>query len=274
MLRVISLGAGVQSTTMALMAAAGEIGPMPDCAIFADTGSEPTPVYEHLRWLMSHNILPFPVHITGKKTALHDDLMAGTNSGEKRRYAAIPAFLDSDGDAGMGRRQCTREYKIDPLVKKQRELLGYAPRKRIPKGSCEVWIGISTDEAVRMKPSHNSWSVHRWPLIEKGMNRWDCLQWLRRNGFPEPPKSACTFCPYRSNMEWRYLRDVDPAGWQQAVDVDRAIRGDVSAYARDLKATPYLHRSLVPLEDVDLSTAEERGQPDLFNNECEGMCGV
>lgn len=39
-LRALSLGAGVQSTTMALMAAHGEIGPMPDCAIFADTGAK------------------------------------------------------------------------------------------------------------------------------------------------------------------------------------------------------------------------------------------
>ena len=62
-LRAISLGAGVQSTTMALLAAHGEIGPMPDCAIFADTGWEPKAVYEHLEWLMSGNVLPFPVHI-------------------------------------------------------------------------------------------------------------------------------------------------------------------------------------------------------------------
>ena len=38
-LRIISLGAGVQSTTMALMAAHGEITPMPHCAIFALTGA-------------------------------------------------------------------------------------------------------------------------------------------------------------------------------------------------------------------------------------------
>jgi len=38
MKHVISLGAGVQSSTMALMAAAGEITPMPDCAIFAGNG--------------------------------------------------------------------------------------------------------------------------------------------------------------------------------------------------------------------------------------------
>jgi hypothetical protein len=40
-LRVLSLGAGVQSTTLALLAAHGEVGPMPDCAIFADTRWEP-----------------------------------------------------------------------------------------------------------------------------------------------------------------------------------------------------------------------------------------
>ena len=39
MLEVISLGAGVQSTTMALMAAHGEIEPIPDYAVLADTGA-------------------------------------------------------------------------------------------------------------------------------------------------------------------------------------------------------------------------------------------
>jgi hypothetical protein len=46
-LTVLSLGAGVQSTTLALMAAQGEIQPLPDCAIFADTGWEPATVYRH-----------------------------------------------------------------------------------------------------------------------------------------------------------------------------------------------------------------------------------
>ena len=63
MLEVISLGAGVQSTTMALMAAHGEIEPMPDYAVFTDTGAEPTAVYKHLEWLRSPNVLPFPVEV-------------------------------------------------------------------------------------------------------------------------------------------------------------------------------------------------------------------
>ncbi len=275
MMIALSLGAGVQSTTMALMAAHGELGPMPDAAIFADTGSEPGPVYEHLRWLMSANVLPFPVHIVGKPTSLHADLLRGTNSVGRRRYAAIPAFLDRGTEPrGMGRRQCTKEYKIEPLIKKQRELLGYAPRKRIPANSIEIWIGISTDEAIRMKPSFNRWATNRWPLIEKRMSRWDCTLWLERNGYPVPPKSACTFCPFRSDLEWRALRDSDPIGWQQAVEVDNAIRGNTSGYARDLKFKPFLHSSLKPLDQVDLSTSSERGQPDMFNNDCEGMCGL
>jgi hypothetical protein len=62
-LNILSLGAGVQSTTLALMAAHGEIGPMPDCAIFADTQAEPGHVYRHLEWMRSPNVLPYPVHI-------------------------------------------------------------------------------------------------------------------------------------------------------------------------------------------------------------------
>lgn len=262
---------------MALMAAHGEIGPMPDYAIFADTGSEPKPTYDHLEWLSSGNVLPFPVLRVGKETSLYGDLMRGTNSGGKRRYASIPAFLDRGPTEreGMGRRQCTKEYKIEPLMKKQRELLGYGPRRRIPRNSMEVWIGISLDEAIRMKPARVTWQVNRWPLIEKQMSRWDCLQWLERNGYPKPPKSACTFCPFRSDAEWRALRDNGhPEDFQQAVEVDREIRGNQSGYARDLHFTPYLHRSLKPLDQVDLSTSEERGQPDLFNNDCEGMCGL
>lgn len=87
-LRVLSLGAGVQSTTLALMAAHGEIGPMPDCAIFADTGWEPKAVYEHLAWLMSPNVLPFPVHIVSAGD-IRADLVAGAHG---KRWASIPAF--------------------------------------------------------------------------------------------------------------------------------------------------------------------------------------
>lgn len=268
-LRVISLGAGVQSTTMALMAAHGEIGPMPDCAIFADTGWEPRAVYEHLDWLSSANVLPFPVHRITRGN-IRDGIIAKQNA-TGQRFASVPWFVrGQDGSAGVGRRQCTREYKIEPLATAQRQLLGAAPRQRLPKGCVEVWIGISTDEAARMKPPYRRWQENRWPLIERRMNRWDCLQWLRRHDYPEPPKSACIGCPYHSDAHWREMRDNDPAAWQDAIAIDAIIR----APARGFRGEQFMHRSMVPLAEADLSTAEDRGQLNLFNNECEGMCGV
>ena len=46
-LRILSLGAGVQSSTLALMIEKGEI-PMVDAAIFADTQAESKETYEFL----------------------------------------------------------------------------------------------------------------------------------------------------------------------------------------------------------------------------------
>lgn len=259
-LRVISLGAGVQSTTLALMAARGDIGPMPDCAIFADTQWEPMATYDHLDWL--ETVLPFPVYRVSAGN-LRANAIDGVNlSGNK--YQEIPWFSAK----GLGKRQCTNKYKIEPLAKKQRELLGYEKRKRIPEGSCEVWIGISVDEIQRMKDARNKWQVNRWPLIEAGMTRRDCLRWMADQQYPTPPKSSCVGCPYKSNAQWREMRETQPAEWQDACEVDRAIRNT-------RRLTQYMHRSLKPLNEVDLSTPAERGQIEFgFLQECDGMCGV
>ena len=93
MLHIISLGAGVQSTTMALMAARGEIAPMPNCAIFADTGAEPLAVYRHLDWL--EGVLPFPVYRVSAGN-LRDEIV-GAMSGNNRMDARPPFFTNSGG---------------------------------------------------------------------------------------------------------------------------------------------------------------------------------
>ena len=59
MLRVLSLGAGVQSSTLALMIEKGEV-PMVNCAVFSDTMGEPKAVYEWLEWLKKQ--LSYPVY--------------------------------------------------------------------------------------------------------------------------------------------------------------------------------------------------------------------
>lgn len=258
MLTVLSLGAGVQSTTIALMAAHGDLA-MPDCAIFSDTGWEPAAVYKHLEWLIKE--LPFPVHKVDRGN-IRDDLMRCAEG----HWADIPAFVkNADGSVGVINRQCTKQYKIRPIRAKVRELLGIARQRSPDSPVCEQWIGISTDEAIRMKPSMEDWQVHKFPLIEMRMSRRDCLRWLSERQYQVPPKSSCIGCPYHSNDQWRALT---PDEFADAVEADRAIRNSWS------KGELFLHRQCVPLDQVDLSTAEDRGQLNLFNNECEGMCGV
>lgn len=262
----LSLGAGVQSSTLALMAAAGEIGPMPDAAIFADTQWEPAEVYRWLDWLEQQ--LPFPVYRVTNGNLREDALRKQNTTGG--RFASVPWHITMpDGTAAMGRRQCTAEYKLKPLVKERRRLLGYAPRTRIPIGSCVTWIGISIDEAARMKDSREKWNVNRWPLIERGMSRHDCLRWMERRGYATPPKSACIACPFHSDAGWRRIK-ADPAAWRDALEIDAAIRQP----ARGLRGEQFVHRSRKPLADVDLTTLEDHGQLNMFEHECEGMCGV
>lgn len=268
MLTVISLGAGVQSTTMALMAARGEIGPMPDAAIFADTGAEPKGVYRHLDWLEPR--LPFPVHRVSAGN-LRDEII-GAMQGRNRMDARPPFFTNT---GGMLHRQCTQDFKIIPIERKVRNLLGLRKGQRGPKHPVvEQWIGISSDEAMRMKPSRRSYIKHRWPLIELGMTRAACLRWNEERQYPRPPKSSCTFCPYHSDKQWRDLRDNDPEAFAEAVMIDATIRPGMPGPKRPPGVAWWVHRSLVPLDQVDLRTDAELGQPDLFGNECEGMCGV
>jgi hypothetical protein len=261
MMHIISLGAGVQSTTMSLMAAHGEITPMPDCAIFADTQWEPDSVYTHLGWLCKQ--LPFPVHIVTAGN-LREAVMSRSNT-TGGRFAAVPWFMKMpNGDDAMGRRQCTAEYKLRPIQKKIVELTG---GRR--KNSAEVWIGISTDEAIRCKPSRVQYIVNRWPLLENHINRNDCLAWLHRKGYPTPPRSACIGCPFHNDGYWRKLKLFGGKDWKNAIEVDEAIRVQPG-----FRGEQYMHRSLVPLKDVDLTTLEDAGQLNMFNNECEGMCGI
>lgn len=271
-LTAISLGGGVQSSTLALMAAAGEIAPMPDVAIFADTGWEPLAVYEHLDWLEAQ--LPFPVRRV-RKSNIREDLLAGTNS-TGQPFISIPLYSRSlDGKASVVRRQCTREYKITPIEQELRQLLGVGYRKQVPRDiTVEMWIGISLDEAPqRMKDSRLRWLSHAWPLVDLRMTRTDCHEWFAER-FPERalPRSACIGCPYHTNAEWREMRDSDPASWADAVFMDQYLRESSRAVRFD--GNLFLHNSRTPLDEVDFSPQNDPRQPTLFDEECEGMCGI
>lgn len=258
-IRTLGLGAGVQSTTLALMAARGEID-APDCAIFADTEDESAKTYEHLAWLRS--VLPFPIHVIKPATSLRQALMAGVDDG----VARIPWHV---GHGGMGGRNCTRNWKIRPIRRKTRELLGKGPRDYIAPNTVEHWIGISLDEITRITPSGCQFIHNRHPLIEARMSRRDCYTWLEERQYRIPPKSRCKYCPFQGNAGWRDLREI-PDEWEETVELDGWLR-EPAQVAR-FHGEMFLHHSRVPLSKADLSLAS--AGPDLFGQECQGMCGV
>lgn len=267
-LHIISLGAGVQSSAMALMAAAGEIGPMPHCAIFADTQAEPASVYAWLDWLEKQ--LPFPVHRVTKGNLEEASLRVRTSEGGKNYTKhAIPAFITDGAANGLMMRQCTADFKIEVIVREVARI-----RKGLGKPRVIQWIGISRDEMRRMKAARVSYIENHWPLVMMGIERRHCLEWMERKGFPKPPRSSCRFCPYHSDDEWRRLRDEEPAEFQAACDYEPKLQLAM-AQVSNFRGTPFLHRSLKPLKEVDFDAKPSNGgQGDLFLNECEGMCGV
>lgn len=261
MIHVISLGAGVQSSTMALMAAQGIITPMPTFAVFADTGDEPTEVYTWLDWLEQQ--LPFPVHRhRHPQGALSNALLAGYE------MARIPAFYRrKKGGFGMVQRQCTRNFKLRVIRRGVRQALGVGPRTKLPDRAVTQWIGISTDEADRMKPSDVRFTVHRHPLIEMDMTRDDCKEWVLASHGRLPPKSSCVQCPYKSDEQWR---EMTPDDFARACEIDDGLRTPERIQQFKGKVL-YLHRSCVPLR---MRPFDATMHPDLFSNECAGVCRV
>jgi hypothetical protein len=275
-LRILSLGAGVQSSTLALMIEKGQV-PMVDAAIFADVKGEPKAVYEWLAYLKTQ-ITKFPIHVVTWRN-LKQDILDAT----KGEYKAFPApFFTKNvetGKRGMLRRQCTADYKIKPVIQEIRRLLGLKKGEKRKAGTqVDLLMGISKDEIVRMRKNQLNYINNVYPLVEMEMRRSDCLTWMKEHRYPKPPRSACTFCPFHSTAEWRELKK-NKEEWAEVVAMDKAIRSqerfkEKNAGSDSLKDELYLHRKCIPIDEINFD--EEDKQADLFygmENECEGMCG-
>jgi hypothetical protein len=229
---VLSLGAGVQSTTVLLASLEGTL-PAYDAVIFADTGDEPAEVYRHLDRLRA---------LTAITTVSHgrlSDTVAAT-------FMPVPLYQGG----GMGRRQCTYQFKLRPIRSELR---------RRGFNTVDLAVCISTDEIERAKDSGLNWQRNVFPLLDLGWSRADCLAYLAQR-WPYPvPRSACVYCPLKGDREWLDLRENHPDDWAAAVAFDAAAR-----------PFGYVHRSKRPLDEVILRP-EDAGQLML---ECEGMCGV
>jgi hypothetical protein len=240
-LRIISLGWGVQSWTLAAMAALGEI-PKPDYAVHADTTHEMAGTYAHAEkwtpWLEDHGVPIVTVKAAEKSLA----------TAEWEKYPeglGIPAYSIElkTGSEGQIRRECTAHWKIMPLRRFARSIIG----KTSPE-CVEMWMGISLDEWQRMRTADVKYIKNVYPLVDRRRSRAYCVAWLEQHGLDVPPKSACTFCPYHNKDHWKRLKQAGGADWEEAVAVDGLIRN--LGRGRGTEFQNFVHPSRIPLEEA------------------------
>jgi hypothetical protein len=253
-LRVLSLGWGVQSFTLAAMSALGEL-PKLDLIIHADTSYERSHTYEFasrwLPWIVQHGL---SVSIASSRTT-RNPLRLGTK-------VNIPAYLvNKRGEVSRINRQCTGRWKIEVVRDIINQELAQRGLRKTP-GVVEQWLGISWDEASRAKNSKVKYITIRHPFLEREtrMRRGDCVNWLLKHGLEVPGKSSCYHCPFRSKAEWEEMKRVGGSDWTNAIAFDRSIRDKSTKYK-----SLFVHRSARPLEEAVL-LAEDEGftQPDLL----------
>jgi hypothetical protein len=221
--RFLSLGAGVQSTTILLLALHGEIPPI-DLAVFADTQWERRATYAHLAWLEETVAGRIPI----KRT---------TRGDVRSRWWQMPLYTDADtGDEGRISRNCSRDFKVAAVRSVVRPIYLAQPKPRQPLVQL---MGFSLDEYQRASESPVRYLVNAWPLLyERPMTKGDCLAWLDEHGYPEPPKSACIGCPMRSDAAWA---DLTPDEFAEAVALDEHIRAE-QATGKGPSRPAFLHR--------------------------------
>jgi len=280
---VISLGAGVQSSALLLMAdreperlavAMGVPGRRVDVAIFADTQDEPASVYAWL-WTLA-GAVSVPI-LVGTKGCLSSDQLSGRGG-----VGRSPWFVREGANGEIGRlpRQCTRDYKVRVVQTALRKWLGYKPRARFRHQVVKI-IGFSRDEVYRVKPSPEPWEHNVYPLIEMGWVRDDARKYVESFGLGPPPRSACVMCPYHNDAEWLRLKRDAPEDFARAAEFERALqakRGRLRVSGPRLRATPWLHKSCEPLGTIDFAARvaadPKRAQLKLFNEVCGADCGT
>ncbi|MCX6032595.1 MAG: hypothetical protein NT169_25315 [Chloroflexi bacterium] len=274
-LRYLSLGAGVQSSTIVEMIA-DDLLPRVDFAIFADLEDEPAYVYTQLDYLATRLATRAIPLIRLHPGSIVATLLSAT------AYTSIPAFLELAGHQARVRRQCTNQFKAEPIeryVKDRLAQLGLTRPRQMktmlaqvvkPGVTVACWLGISADEVHRLKPNRTPWIENVWPLIDLRMSRTSCITWLTEHNHPVPGKSNCRICPFHRTAGWRDMAQNRPADFAHAVNVETQLQAKIGRFAQGLTGALYLNyacQSLPALVHADLAPDQS-----LFDICEEGHC--
>jgi len=230
-LEILSCGAGMQSTALALMscenAMIGDVHPLVpvyDAVIFCDLTKEAPWVYEQVAFIKKAcESVGIPFYKLD--TNLYGDYM---NNFGHARVSSIPFWsIGEDGKKAKMRRHCTLDYKIVAIQKFVRhELLGYRKYQRLREedvGAHGMHIGFSTEEKQRIFDSYNPMFTNKFPLVDMGMERPDAYKYNLETWALDTKASACGYCPFHRNYFFQHLKENHRDIYDSVVQLDRLI---------------------------------------------------
>jgi hypothetical protein len=241
-------GGGVDSTAIAVLICQGELPP-PDYAWIVDVGYEPQTTWDYVKGVLQPKLAERGVTLHVLKTTDYtdNDLLRGG-------FVKIPAYRKSvSGEIQKMHTHCSAGWKARVAER-------WLRRQGVK--SVEQWIGISADETRRVRSDRRSWVRLRYPLVERGLTREDCLYLIGSVGWPRPERSSCWLCPHRSTGDWRRLAARNPDDFQRAVEVERTIQLN--------HPDVFLHRSAVPL-NVAINGCRQAGEANAPSGCKEGL---
>lgn len=209
---VWSSGGGIQSTAIAVLICQGRL-PKPDLSLMVDCGYESEKTMRYVREETIPRLAAAGVdfQIVPSSRYVTVELM------NAKGYCNLPAFRKlQDGRISHLSTHCNGLWK------------NYVTKRFVKEAGIsrfENWLGISTDEARR---SHRSSGVQyvtlRYPLIELGLSREDCVQLIRDAGWPVPIRTSCIMCPRRTMCEWLRLKVENPEDFERACQIEAEIQ--------------------------------------------------
>jgi hypothetical protein len=225
---IVAFGGGANSTAM--LVEMHRRGIQPDLVMFADTGGERPETYDAVcmvdAWCRKRFNLGIQVvrkTYQGKPETLEDNC---------RRMEMLPSIA-------YGYKSCSLKHKVEPQDK-------FANRwepalSHWATGSkCEKWIGYDASEERRAKIRDDAKYVYRYPLIEWGIYREDCVSICRSEGLPSA-KSSCFFCPSMKRHEITQLAKYHPDLMRRALSMEaRANLTSIAGLGRSFSWAAFL----------------------------------
>ena len=255
-LQVWSCGGGTQSCAIGALIVQGRL-PKPDVCVIADTGRERQNTWDYLDNTLRPNLAKVGVaiaRVTATEYGYYSNELFINNK------LTIPYINQEYNPPMRASAFCSGNWKRDAIENFIRKSLGWK------RSEYCLWIGFSRDEGRRITKMQSGKDYPEglisFPLLDARMTRRECVKLVESMGWPTPPRSACWMCPNNSDYEWRDIIKNRPDEFKKAVELEREIHL--------IDPDAWLHRSCVPLDQVDFSQPE-----DLFSRPCDsGMCFV